>query len=254
MADKYRGYTLDNKWVYGEKIECKWQGKDIIMIKPENEPFIYPADKDGEFNKDIVEMLDNFVPSKKPFGAERIALACNAVAVIPESVGKWLGKDSNGNDIYEKDKLTYTSANPQKLDYKHTMFATEINIVYMISLMKNNEVILTVDTSYCEIYPFIDNIIDYSEKYNKYKIIREKALYEAQVAGVNKKVVGNYLHLDTTRCWEDYIIVSASHNEICQNWEVAQHNNGLPIARIYAEAYPIYIETLRRVGENDDEQ
>lgn len=23
MADKYRGYTLDGKWVYGEKIECK---------------------------------------------------------------------------------------------------------------------------------------------------------------------------------------------------------------------------------------
>ena len=247
MADKYRGYTLDNKWVYGEKIECKWQGKDIIMIKPENEPFIYPADKDGKFDEDIVVMLDIFVPSKKPLGAERVALACNAIAVIPESIGKWLGTDSNGNDIYEKDRLVMLQDNEKEICYATENLAECFRIARETGYMT-----VTVDTSYCEKYPFCDN--ELNDKY------RENALFKAQIIGTHAEIVGNYVHLNTTRCWADYIIVNGSRighsafDKLCQKWEVCRDNNGLPIARIYAEAYPIYIETLRRVGENDDKQ
>lgn len=247
MADKYRGYTLDNKWVYGEKIECKWQGKDIIMIKPENEPFIYPADKDGKFNEDIVVMLDIFVPSKKPLGAERVALACNAIAVIPESIGKWLGTDSNGNDIYEKDRLVMLQDNEKEICYATENLAECFRIARETGYMT-----VTVDTSYCEKYPFCDN--ELNDKY------RENALFKAQIIGTHAEIVGNYVHLDTTRCWADYIIVNGSRigrsafDKLRQEWEVCMDNNGLPIARIFAEAYPIYIETLRRVEENDDKQ
>ena len=247
MTDKYRGYTLDNKWVYGEKIECKWQGKDIIMIKPENEPFIYPADKDGKFNEDIVVMLDIFVPSKKPLGAERVALACNAIAVIPESIGKWLGTDSNGNDIYEKDRLVMLQDNEKEICYATENLAECFRIARETGYMT-----VTVDTSYCERYPFCDN--ELNDKY------RENALFKAQIIGTRAEIVGNYVHLDTTRCWADYIIVNGSRighsafGKLRQEWEVHRDNNGLPIARISAEAYPIYIETLRRVGENDDKQ
>lgn len=260
MADKYRGYTLDKKWVYGEKIECKWQGKDIIMIKPENEPFIYPADKDGKFDEDIVEMLVNFVPSKKPLGAERVALACNAIAVIPESIGKWLGTDSNGNDIYEKDRVLLVPINWEidKNKKKHNankeiiIYATRETIGTIEHDKETSVAIVTVDLDYCKKYPFCDN--ELNDKY------REDALFKAQIIGTRAEIVGNYVHLDTTRCWADYIIVNGSRighsafDKLRQEWEVHMDNNGLPIARISAEAYPIYIKTLRRVEENDDEQ
>lgn len=139
-----------------------------------------------------------------------------------------------------------------KSNYGQTALNTVKNDMPMVL---NNDVgymTVTVDTGYCERYPFCDN--ELNDKY------RENALFKAQIIGTRAEIIGNYVHLDTTRCWADYIIVNGSRigrsafDKLRQEWEVHMDNNGLPIARISAEAYPIYIETLRRVEENDDKQ
>ena len=95
QQSKYRGKTKEGKWVYGWYCRVKehkyWSGEDKQSVAPERHFIIQD---DSEYSLDRIE----------PYYVYDVS---EAVEVIPETVGQFVTKDKNNDDVFVDDKVDY---------------------------------------------------------------------------------------------------------------------------------------------------